>query len=637
MRSLPLIIFSFLILFSPRSFANNYEKFLIDKAAQLDLANDQDWLNMVYYKKNLITSGYESIFDSQNFFLAKDGKTDPKAELEATISSFFKDDFLSFKDVYENHQTAQCAFKGRYEWLSKKLNFDAKKLPEQKCKNFDKWYKEINPKSAILIFSSSYLNNPASMFGHTFLLIGNKDSKNDDRIISQALNYSAKTAETNGVIFAYKGIFGLYDGKFSIVPYYKMIKQYNNSENRDLWEYDLKLSDSDLRMLMTNLWEVGNNHANYYFFSENCSYMLLKILQIVRPQIEDKNKILKWVIPSDTVISINKIIDLSEGAKYRPSRASKINYLGDLAGKKVSKLAKDVAQNKDVQIEDLSENDKKLLYDLSYEYLQYSYEKRDDLNRSEMAKTSIKILNERSKISGKTNIPEIPSPNSNPVLAHDPSRLFLSYGYNNFRKDFVRVDLRPAYHDLLDSNDGFLNGAAINVLDLSVQYFREDDRVKLNYLNVVDIKSYSPRNLFFKPISWELKVGAENLYIADQDFKTAAVADFGVGFNYEIDQLRSSISLIGATTAYYGENIPDHDIYALAPKLNIITNLTDALKLNLSVRHNFFTNDFDYTEYKAQQNLKLDKNLSLRIYYQKKDFENYADDEEFGGGINYYF
>jgi len=622
---------------------NNYEQFLLKKSQTLDLANNEKWLNMVYYQKNIF-GNYESIFDSSNFFLAKDGKANPKNELEATIKGFFSNDFLPFKNVFNSKQTVQCAFKGRYEWLKKELNFDTKKLPEQKCTDFNKWYQDINPKSATLIFSSSYLNNPASMFGHTFLLINNQNS----RITSNSLNYSASTKETNGVIFAYKGIFGLYQGNFSLMPYYKMIKKYNNFENRDLWEYDLNLRASELREILTNLWEINNNHANYYFFTENCSYLLLKLLKIIRPQIKDTNKISKWIIPSDTVINIAKVPNLIKSVKYRPSRASRINHIIKNGQNDLVKIAHKIAKNIDLSkkeaeiFNNLSINDKKLTYDLAYEYLQYDFNKQSDKektqDRNNMAKLSLDILEKRSKLTGTTKLPKMPTPKSNALLAHNPKRLFASYGYSKIRKDFIQLDLRPAYHDLMDDDAGFLKGASINVFDISARYFNNNDKLELNYFDLIDIKSYSPRNLLFKPISWELNIGAKQLYFGKEDFDVAANANLAFGFNFEPIK-NTNISLLLANQNYYGKHVEEKNIHSLGPKLNIISNLTNKLKLNFNIGHNSFIdrNNYSYTQYQIGQNYTLSKNLSFKISYERKDFRYYQDDNIFNVGMNFYF
>src|SRR6478672_6834707 len=61
---------------------------LIRRASEAHLAEDRYWHLLLHYRKNLI-SGYTSEADDPGFFLASDGKTNPKAELEATLTQFF--------------------------------------------------------------------------------------------------------------------------------------------------------------------------------------------------------------------------------------------------------------------------------------------------------------------------------------------------------------------------------------------------------------------------------------------------------------------------------------------------------------------------------------------------------------------
>lgn len=641
---LSLSIFFSLISYSCFASNQEYKTFLVNKAHSLNLANDKTWLSMLYYERKKLGTGFESIFDSQNFFLNKEGQTNPQKELESTIAEFFNKNSLPFKNIFNQKQTAQCAFKGRYEWLRKKLEFDNSKLPQHKCSDFEEWYKNINPQSATLIFASSYLNNPASMFGHTFLLINNDEEK--QKILSQAVNYSANTDETNGIIFAYKGIFGLYDGKFSIMKYHKMIKKYNNAENRDIWEYDLNISQQELRMLMTNLWEINNNHANYYFFSENCSYLLLKLLQIVRSDIDYEKPIFGWIIPSDTVIKIAKTPKLIKKTTYRPSRVSNIKYLMDNADAKTKELACKIAKDKNFDEEldpdflSLSDNQKKLTYDLSYEYLQYLYQKEAELQRSDMATLSLKILQRRSKIVGGTSLPEIKIPNSNPAFAHNTKKASVSYGYNRFRKGFTQLDFRPAYHDLLDADDGFLQGAQINILDLNLRYYDRIDALRINNFNIIDIKSYSARNLMFKPLSWELSIGANDFYINNKRYGTTALGHLAVGYNFDLPtSFASNISFFGSSDTYYNVKLPDALSSSIGPKVNVMTKISQSSKINISAKYNFFlsSDNLDYGEYKIEQSFMLNKNLSLKGYYEQKFYKNYRNEEEIGAGINYYF
>ena len=641
------ILFAITPAFAKSNSNNSYQNLLLQKAVQLDLANDQDWINMVYYQKSgeqkcteKSCKSFESIIDDANFFLTKNGKYNPKQELAATIASFFSTQKLPNKNIFGQQQTPQCAFKGRFEWLKQRLQFDEKELPMQKCVEFEEWYQEISPQKATLIFSSSYLNNPASMFGHTFLLM----SKNEDErnlLLANAINYSANTDETNGFAFAFKGLFGLYQGKFSIAPYHQMIKKYNDSENRDLWEYELNLNDHEIRKIMTSLWEVNNSYANYYFFTENCSYLLLKLLKIAKPEIKDLKPLSKVIIPSDTVIAIAQTPNLVIKTTYRPSRVSKIKHLVEEMPNGDIKLAKNIAGGSR-QIKALAAknvNQQKMIYDLAFEYEQYSYQKDDLQTKQEMAQNSLFILEKRSQILGDTILPKIKTPDSNPANSHNPQRTLIGAGYDSVRKFFTQIDLRPAYHDLLDVDSGFLKGAQINVLDLSLRHFSDKNDLQLNYLNIVDIKSYSPINDLIQPISWQLKIGAENFYQKKTDYKNIAFVEIGAGANFELEQFSSNISFLINGLGYYGERLPENNLLGIKPQINLMSNINKSLKLQLNISDNlFFDNaNFNYQQYQIEQNFKLQKNLSIKAGYVRKNFRSGKNENEIMAGMNVYF
>ena len=74
-----------------------------------------------------------------------------------------------------------------------------------------------------MVFPTAHINSPASMYGHTFLRVS---SDEETPLISNAINYAAKTTDTNGFIFAYKGLFGEYEGRYSI---YLIMKKSKNT------------------------------------------------------------------------------------------------------------------------------------------------------------------------------------------------------------------------------------------------------------------------------------------------------------------------------------------------------------------------------------------------------------------------
>lgn len=634
------LIILIIIFASSSAFAheNDYEEVLVTEALKQNLNQNETWLNMLYYEKDF--GGFNSIIDSKNFFISKDGKTDPKSELIATLHSFFISDPVAFKSPYENPQASRCAFPGRYLFLKEKLKIDENKLPKTLCNDLEKWYNQLAPKSVTLIFASSYLNNPASMFGHTFLLI---DSNKTTTISSQSLNYSADTAETSGLAFAYKGVFGIYQGKFSLIPYHQMIKKYSNMENRDLWEYPLDLSEKELRIILYNIWELGVNYADYYFFSENCSYLLLKLLQIVRPEIKNDKKLFNWIIPSETVKEIAEVKSLIKSKKFRPSRASKIKTMIANSDLQMQKITKEIIKDKELEtsekiyLKNLDENDKKIIYELSYEYQQYDYSRQKTRNRNNMAKTALKILNERSKLSNDTKLKEMPLPNNDPILGHDTLRLNASLGYEKDNHEFVEMGIRPGYHELLDNSPGFLEGSQIQFLEGSARYYSEKNELEFNHFSIVDIKSHSPRDAFFKPISWELNVGPKAVYVDNHDYKLFNFFNFYPGLNYKISQLNSDITFLFGPDLYYSNSTSNPITPSYSFSVSSLTEYKNLItQINLK-NHNLINSNFDYTEFEIKQNFSLNKNLSLRFEFLYRNFKNYHNDNEIKLGINRYF
>ena len=56
-------------------------------STEKDIAFSDEWLALVHYRPAW-PSGVKSTIDSPSFFLAKDGKTNPEAELRATLALF---------------------------------------------------------------------------------------------------------------------------------------------------------------------------------------------------------------------------------------------------------------------------------------------------------------------------------------------------------------------------------------------------------------------------------------------------------------------------------------------------------------------------------------------------------------------
>lgn len=269
---------------------------LVAQARAQRLSDDLQWRALLHYAPNLIAGGVAGLVDYPDFYYAENGKTDPDAELVATLDAFARP--VSGANADEH---PQCRSVSRYRWLKSNLRFDPARLPEHPCPAFETWYGAINPGQVTFIFPAAYLNNPSSMFGHTLIRVDPPDQDTDARLTSYTIHFAADHQGEQGALFALKGLAGGYRGYFSLLPYYEKVTQYSDIENRDIWEYALNLKPGEIEIMLQNLWELDQQPIDYYFFTTNCSYVLVSLLNVARPDLELTHRFPLYAVPVDTV------------------------------------------------------------------------------------------------------------------------------------------------------------------------------------------------------------------------------------------------------------------------------------------------------------------------------------------------
>jgi hypothetical protein len=509
-RFLLLILFCFP--FAAFAEDKTYLDELIQRARQENLSQRAEWLNLLHFKPYAYWFGSRSLADDPGFFNAPDGRTDPAAELEATLAAFF-----STEAETDKTQNPQCRFIARYQWLKQELRFDPARLPPQTCKRFYEWRDSLDPHAITLVFPAAYLNNPASMYGHTLLRIDAKDQDERTRLLAYSISYAAGTDETSGLIFAVRGLFGGYPGVFSITPYYLKVREYSDIENRDVWEYQLTLTPEEIDRLLMHVWELGPTHFDYYFFDENCAYHLLSLLEVARPGLQLTDRFRWWAIPSDTVRAVTDQPGLLGRVVYRPASVTimqeRLKHLPATGRGLARELGKQKIDASDPRVRELPAPDQARVLELGYEYA--AYEAATGSNKAPDAVTRMReLLLARSQLPVPPQKPEIPVPAVRPDEGHKTSRIGLGAGGRDGRR-FGEIHLRPTYHDLLDQDAGYTRGAQIQFFDMRFRQYEGDGGLRLEEFKPLDIFSLSPRNDFFDPVSWKINVGWTRKQLAD--------------------------------------------------------------------------------------------------------------------------
>jgi Domain of unknown function (DUF4105) len=536
----------------------------------------------------------ESEIDDKAFFLSPEGNTNAKAELEATITA------LMNETVFDDNATA-CRFPARKWWLIRELGMQG--LPKVECKAFDTLMKKVDPQSASLVFPSAYINSPASMFGHTFIRI---DSSYKSKMLSYAINYAANadSSTENGMVFAIKGLVGGYYGNYSLLPYYEKIKEYRDSEERDIWEYDLDLSPEQMQQMMRHIWEIHDTYSWYYFFTENCSYNMLWLIEVANPDIHLREPFNYQVIPPETIH-----VAIQEGVitkrHYRPARRSKLlayeNYLQDEETDEVFLLAR--AQRSPQTLLDDTNKDiqtKRYILEASSEFIEYDF-LAGDINATVYRERLHNILLARSSL-GRGESIIVPQP-VDPMEGHRAMRVKAEGGVRD--GDAIGfLGIRPANHDITDSDVGFLSGTQIEFFNLLLSYGKDDFNVE--EAGLINIVSLAPRTKFFKPISWRLNTGWDRNYLSEST-KFTANASGGFTWGNKLGYL-----YILADALFYTDKDLTAGIGGIA---GAVIYEGKGFKTNLEATQRLFDTGHDQRLFSASQHYRSSQNTALSIAY----------------------
>jgi hypothetical protein len=508
---------------------------LLRQAQQMKLASDPAWLDLLHYKSHVFGSKHSQV-DDDAFFLSSNGKYDANAELNASLAAFFE-------SKEESH--AQCLFPARLYWLNSKLDFE-NNLPQVACPRLDQWVKKLDANRVTLLFPSMYLNNPGSMFGHTFLRL---DSRKNTTLLNYTLNYAAEyDPDDNGLVYIYNGLTGGYPGVFSVQPYYETVQEYGDVEHRDIWEYSLNLNQQQVDQLVRHTWEVTGIKFDYYFFRENCSYRLLSLLDVAKPGL---NMTLEghpvYAIPVDTVRTIEKT-GLITNTLYRPAKNSRIEkMLSQISPQAQQVVFKFIKDDKENNLADFSSKERAQIYELSHEISQLT------------EKGSQNFLLARSQIELEMDEKTFEYNGVRPEKSHASAKWFIGYGEKE-ENVFLDIGIRPAFHDLLDSDRGFVKGASISVLDTRFRWYETQQSLELEELTLFNMTSFSPVRKWAAPLSWKLDFSIKNRQLGTAQDANVFTANGGVGYSTEWGNV--IFYLLVDTDIEYSKKLDDN--YALS-------------------------------------------------------------------------
>lgn len=610
----PLAFLTFFLLFFYYSFGSCYNypvNELKNKAINKKIYNSSVWKSLLHYNKN------KSYINDPSFILSIDNFS-LKNEMLATI------ELLNKQDQSKN---PICAYPARFYFIQQELDLTGELDPLKNCnsKSFEKYKRKVPYDNISLVFASAKVADPSSMMGHIFIKVSGQNSENYNA--EHAISFFTVIDTFNVPKLIIKSTILGMDGIFSLMPYDKQKNRYLK-ENRNLWIYDLNISEYKKKLIFLHIWELKDVNMTYLFTGYNCATVIHFLLSMAKSSFLEESRL--WVTPLDVLKEVHKQESMVSSVKLIPSPHWYIRMLTNKLSD--SDIILQSFKNNNVlnKISDL--NIKKETDFLSLELIS-SYSSYLNSNNMLLEKKYDKI---KSKIkSKKANVDKFTyidiSKYKSPANSYDDSQFALGI-YNLNNKNYLNLKFLPTSHYLQDDNRNYFSESSLELG--SVDILVSDNDIKIKSLNIYSMKSLLPFNKFTKGLSSRFKFGIDSHFNEDLKPKTVFDISGGSGLTYQYDD-----SLFYFIIGNLGLGIKDIDPYLYAyPEFGLIAY--EKFNMKSVMKYRLIYNQLDsyklINQFQASQSFFVSDNIRLEgniEYLWDKD----NNETNFGISVSYYF
>lgn len=474
------------------------------------LASRRDWQTLLFMRPRWWGAA-RSVVDSPEFFLSAAAAWTPERELAATVAAFAQ----PFDAASDAHPL--CRFPARAAWLAAAAPDLSRLWDTQRpaCKALRQFLAGTGDERASLVFSSAFANNPASLFGHLFLRLHKRAvaGRTASPLLDDTVNFMAEPDTSNPLLYTWRGATGGFAGRFSLLPFYLKIQEYNNAESRDLWDYELALSRAELQRLKLVLWDVGPQTIDYWYFDENCSLILLMLIEAAKPDI-----VLQmphpWVIPADAVRVVTAVPGLVSAVHFRPSVRTRFLRRYALLDPSHQALltaiiADNAADTAAGQLMALAPAARAAVIDTAIEFIDYDEELAGTKAATVHASLRRSLLAERARLITPSSELNIPAPDAErPDRAAGSARIGLGAVHRFGALPDWQLSWRPALRSLAEPDWGRPTGLAIAFFDTLLRWQNDNKKLFIERFNLLSVLSVPPAQRLAKALAWSVELGA---------------------------------------------------------------------------------------------------------------------------------
>jgi hypothetical protein len=313
---------------------------------------------------------------------------------------------------------------------------------------------------------------------------------------------------------------------------------------------------------------------NYYFFDDNCAFMLLATFEAARPSLNLVEQAKPWFIPLDMVKLVQEQSGLVEQIHYRPSQYNTLVQNYDAASKEERKVALALLDD-DKPLANLNTKgaaEQARVLDLTLGISEYlRNQKHSEAEAATISDRQLKLSGVRSKVDAESEYKDKVPPAERPDEGHGSIRTGLAEGQVG-TASYTQLNFRGGYHDSLDPQSGFSLGANSNMGDLYLRL--NSNQVRFQRLDLFDVFSPSVQTEWFKPQTIKMNVSIQRQVLQNDGLSPTALRfQVGAGNSYTLgDDARGYILADSLSSLNSSSSL------GLGPTLGAIWSITPKLR-----------------------------------------------------------
>ncbi len=488
--------------------------------------------------------------------------TDPKFLLSHAEFSPEHEQALTIAAYKKNPAETFCRYPARLTYLAQQGLVTLAPERFELCPDLKQFVDFVPMDTLELVYASEVLSSATSMMGHVFLKASGRNFRGTP--VAHSLAYFTEITSLNPVKLVVESTMTGMPGFFTVRPFEQDVEQYLQKEQRNLWQFKLKASKTQLLLLKLHIWELRQIEITYLFQSFNCATMTLELLALLDPTVLEYRGMM--VSPADVVKAV-KQSQLIEQTHVHAAPHWLYSALNDSLGAE----EQDQVQAWTASILATGE--------LPTDHFEPSVLATKTLELSIAQATQQGTLSATQKEQLLAHLPKSDaqqldlSQYKHPAAT--PQDSVWSFGFNHFAdRNQLLISFLPAGHQLLSDNRQYLSESELMIAKTTLAIDSFDHRLKLHEFDLYNVQSLSPDSTIFPVMSGEFYVGYRQMLDAQLQQEGMAELSGAAGKSWQLHADMTTFAMAGGGLS---TDISASRLFAYA-KTGLIVNLVGDMK-----------------------------------------------------------